>query len=253
MRNLSKSLFGVMMNQNNLFNTRILIGGILIILGVVFLLDNLNIVEFHFPPYLFSFPTFLLLIGIIIVMNSNKKGFGIFLIVLSSFWLLSKAIPGVNFGDFLIPLIFLSLGLYLILKKRKEHSHRYAKTDYFINNRTINTDLIDEIAVFGGGEKVIISENFKGGSITAIFGGMTLDFSSAKLSEGENVLDFLAIFGGAEIIIPNDWNVISDVLPIFGGVSNKRKKNPDMYINTDKTLIIKGLVMFGGCEIKYSK
>ena len=32
-----------------------------------------------------------------------------------------------------------------------------------------NNNYIDDVAIFGGGHKTIISDNFKGGNITAVF------------------------------------------------------------------------------------
>jgi len=55
------------------------------------------------------------------------------------------------------------------------------------------------------------------------------------------------VFGGASLIIPPDWNVKSDVLNLFGGFSDKRRTSQ---VNNNKTLTIKGVVIFGGGELK---
>ena len=64
------------------------------------------------------------------------------------------------------------------------------------------------------------------------------------------MIDVLIMFGGTEIRVPNSWNVILSVTPIFGGFSNKIRRDPNVPVNQSKTLIIKGLAMFGGGEIK---
>ena len=41
-----------------------------------------------------------------------------------------------------------------------------------------------------------------------------------------------------------------DILPIFGGFSNKIRRDPDAVIDTERTLLIKGFVLFGGGEVR---
>jgi len=41
------------------------------------------------------------------------------------------------------------------------------------------------------------------------------------------------------------------LVPIFGGFSDKRIKDPNRVYEEDKLLLIKGLVLFGGGEIKF--
>ena len=41
-----------------------------------------------------------------------------------------------------------------------------------------------------------------------------------------------------------------NVTSIFGGFSNKSVKDPSSFVDQSKTLIIKGLVVFGGGELK---
>ena len=83
--------------------------------------------------------------------------------------------------------------------------------------------------------------------MTNIFGGTEIDLSQADLM-GTAVLDVTALFGGATLIVPSNWNVISEAVAIMGEVKDKRvmKGLPE----TNKTLLIKGTVIFGGIDIK---
>ena len=58
------------------------------------------------------------------------------------------------------------------------------------------------------------------------------------------------MFGGTTIVVPNDWNIVMNVTSIFGGFSNKSVKDPNANVDLSRTLIIKGLVVFGGGELK---
>jgi predicted membrane protein len=114
----------------------------------------------------------------------------------------------------------------------------------------ISKDYIDDVAVFGGGTKVITSDNFKGGNITAIFGGSEIDLTACKLAEGNNVLNITAILGGTTLIVPKDWNVLLNVTSILGSFSNKIRREPNLVVDQSKALIIKGVAMLGGGEVK---
>lgn len=111
-------------------------------------------------------------------------------------------------------------------------------------------EYIDETNIFSGSEKKIISQNFRGGKITSIFGGSEIDLSSSHLAEGTNVLEVFYMFGGSSISVPADWVVVNKVTSILGGFSDKRNVNPTPTSGSGKILIIQGFVMFGGGEIK---
>ena len=53
--------------------------------------------------------------------------------------------------------------------------------------------------------------------------------------------------GGVDITVPPDWRVTSEALPILGGVQDSTKTPA---AETRGHLIIKGLVMMGGVEVK---
>jgi len=109
---------------------------------------------------------------------------------------------------------------------------------------------IDDMSIFGGGEKMVNSDNFTGGKVTAIFGGSDIDLTQAKIKNGPAVLDLFIMFGGTTIYAPKEWNVNIQLTPIFGGFSDKRFNISPAANDPDKELIIKGLVLFGGGEVK---
>jgi len=108
----------------------------------------------------------------------------------------------------------------------------------------------DSLYIFGGGDRAVNTKNFKGGSLFAMFGGYKIDFRHADMEENQAVLDASAIFGGGEIIVPEHWLVSMQGAGIFGGYEDKtRHFQPDASKPT-KTLIIKGVAVFGGIEVK---
>jgi predicted membrane protein len=112
------------------------------------------------------------------------------------------------------------------------------------------SQFIDEFNVFSGSEKKISMKNFKGGKITSIFGGSEIDLLDAELSSETNVIELFYLFGGSSIKVPNDWVVINKVTAILGGFADKRNVSTPKEPVPNKTLILRGFVMFGGGEIE---
>lgn len=221
---------------------RVWLGGLLIIIGGLFLLNSLDILDFRFSRIIISWPFFFFIIGIYVLVQSEKKIFGAILAGLGALFLLPRIFPGIVINwSVVFPLILIAVGLYIILHRRKK---------FELIKGTIKDDVIDDVNIFGGGEKVITSNNFKGGNITAIFGGSEINLTQCKLAEGINTIDIFALFGGTTIIVPKNWNVIVNVTALLGGFSNKGIKDPTVEIDMSRSLVIKGLVVFGGGEIK---
>jgi hypothetical protein len=103
-------------------------------------------------------------------------------------------------------------------------------------------------SIFGGGEHQVSSRNFQTGEMTSIFGGGEIDFSQAEIDGDQAVLEATMIFGGGEIRVPRTWNVVIDGVGIFGGYSDKTSHPPPD--TPAKKLIIRGVAVFGGLEIK---
>jgi len=233
-----------MQEQHSRIDKRILLGAVLIFLGGLFLLNSLDIISFRVSRVIFSWPFIMLVIGLFILANTNKKVLGGILSGLGALFLIPRIFPEVQYdGGIIIPIVLIILGTYIILNKRRQAQQN-------IDDQMISKDKIDDVSIFGGGTKIISSDNFKGGNITAIFGGSEINLIGCKLAEGENIIDVLCVFGGTTIIVPKEWNIVVSVTSILGGFSNKSIKNFNFIIDPSRTLHIKGLAMFGGGEVK---
>jgi predicted membrane protein len=218
------------------------LGAILIILGGLFLLNSLDIFDFRFSRIFISWPFFFFIIGSYILIQTEKKVLGGILAGLGALFLLPRIFPQISINfSVVFPILLIAVGLYIILHRRK--SLEFIKGE-------VKEDSVDDISIFGGGDKIITSKNFKGGNITAIFGGSEINMTQCQLAEGVNTIDILAMFGGTTIIVPKNWNVVVSVTSILGGFSNKGIKDPTVEIDTSRSLVIKGLVIFGGGEVK---
>lgn len=226
---------------------RIFLGGTLIAVGALYLLRNFDFINFDIAETLFTWPSILIFVGLISLFQSSKKWFGIVLIAVGGSIHISRYY-NVDFGEFILPIILIVLG-FIILVKHNRNTSGSGKPE-MSSAEEIKDDILEDISIFGGSSKFFTSDNFKGGNITSIFGGSEINLSGSKLAEGENIIDVIAIFGGTTIIVPKEWNVIVDVFPLFGGFGTKGKRDPMLVVEKDRVLRIKGVVIFGGGEIK---
>ena len=136
------------------------------------------------------------------------------------------------------------LGIYLVLKQSVRDSgdkNEYVEAEEYY---------LDVFAMFGEKIKKIKTNNFLGGKTTSLFSDLKIDLRESQLAPGTKELDTLTLFGGTNIYLPNDWNVIIKTTTIFGGFDDQRTKTEQTDDSDKKILVIKGLILFGGGDIK---
>ncbi len=234
-------------------NRSIGIGVIFIVLGAIFLLENLNILPYAFFDYFFNWKGILIGIGAIILAKGDNRNTGVVLISIGGFFILSDVLYyelGLRWFDawnIFWPLVFIVIGILLVTGRKHLFSSRHDSKKKFSD--IDQKDMLNVSAILGGGEIKVHSKNFKGGKVTAIMGGGSYDMTNAELAEGSHEIDVFCLFGGAEFIVPSGWNVRIEMNSLFGGFTDNRKvapENPD----PDRELVIRGTVLFGGGELK---
>ncbi len=215
-----------------------------IVFGVLWLLRNLGVIYGPWLEVMFSWQMILLVVGLVGYF-SNKDGNVGYLIMacVGGFWLLYDWYHWhINFWQILFPSILIISGVSVLLKinsMKKLHGKNLS-----------STDILDSVAIFGHSEVRITSQQFTGGRSTAIFGGSDVDLTKAELAPGQNVIDITNIFGGTTIIVPAHWNVRMEVTGVLGAFSDNRKNYLGSEDNNDKVLVLKGIAILGGGEIK---
>lgn len=233
------------MRHEGLSNNRALVGVILVIAGLFLVIRNTGFFPEFIDNVVFSWPMLLVTIGLVITIGSSGgKTSGIIIMAVGAFFLIPIIFSETfHMYNMFWPSIFIIIGIIFILTKR----HGWGSVS---STTPVGDDYIDYVNVFSGGERQIVSENFRGGKVTAIFGGNELDLTKAKLAQGINVLEIACVFGGTTIIVPDDWSVKIEVTPVLGGFGDSRKLNPGRTVDTGRQLIIKGAIVFGGGEVK---
>ncbi len=245
-------------NGNNNYkpnNTRKVVFGLIIVaLGALLLADNFEGLSEHIRSVVFSLPMLIVAIGILNLFGRRSYVTGVIIIMVGVFFLIPKIFYNIDpdFTRLFWPSILIAIGILIIVRRgmgHDHHHHHFHKHFHDYTAKETSDGYIDEVNIFGGNKSKIVSQNFKGGKITSIFGGSELDFTHAQLAEGTNVIDMVCMFGGTSMILPADWYVRSKVVSILGGFADKRLNISNPAVK-DRELVIKGIAIFGGGEIK---
>ncbi|MDP6130510.1 MAG: DUF5668 domain-containing protein [Dehalococcoidia bacterium] len=102
-------------------------------------------------------------------------------------------------------------------------------------------------AFFSGAEERVTSQEFKFLQATAIFGGVELDLTGARLAGDKATLEVTVFFGGLDIRVPPGWTVNLEVSPVAGEALLKRQQPAPG--EATGVLTITGTLNFGGISV----
>ena len=214
---------------------------ILIGIGVLFLLNNLNV--FYFVEWARYWPVILIAIGLVKLVDANTPAghvAGAIFVGLGAI-LLGQTLGylSVRMHD-LWPLFLIGAGLLMLFQRNSWHRVR---PGLYVHGR------MREASVFGGGKRQINTQDFTGGHIDAVFSGYEIDLRGAIMTGDSATLKVSAVFSGVEIRVPETWSVVIDGHGAFGAfVDNTTQPNPQT--PGLKRLFVKGGAVFGGVEVR---
>ena len=218
------------------------LGIILVLLGVAVLAEIVDAVPWRMRDIIFSWQMILIVLGVIFIAGQDSKSTGYILLGIGTFFILPRFFDMPDYWRNLFwPSLLIIFGLVVIFG-------RGAIGQRIRRDNVSSEDLLDDVSIFGGSDKIIGSQNFRGGKITNIFGGSKYDMRQAVLAEGKQYLEVTMIFGGSKFIVPEGWDIKIEVTSIFGGFSDKRHRSIVVTDNT-RQLIVRGVTLFGGGEI----
>lgn len=226
---------------------RIWAGSLLLLTGIFYLLYNFNALPFPVPPYVFSWQMGIILSGVYILYTSLLKG--LLLLATGVYFILPLAgiIEPVAIEK-MWPALIILLGIIILFGSgfRKK-----TKTNTMITTKnTLNNELFDIRAILSGDTRQISSYDFKGGSITAIMGGVELDLTNCYLSPEGCIIDLAVVMGGISLKISREWNIRSEITPIMSGIEDEDQHAANVHIDPAATIILRGSLVMGGIEIK---
>lgn len=221
---------------------RIFWGLVLMLVGAMFLLDQLGRLDFGEIASRW-WPAVFIIIGLSILIGNRFRDAGgaIFFILFGAFFLLMRLrIFDHSIWHYFWPLAIIACGLWLMLKPALAGAGRAASET--------GGDELRVSAVLSGMERRVESRSFRGGKAEAILGGLDLDLTRAGLAEGQASLDLTAVMGGIDLRVPREWAIVLDATPILGGVDDRTHPLPEA--ERKGVLTIKATAILGGIDIK---
>lgn len=221
--------------------SNLLWGLIFIIVGVVFGLNALGIsdINIFFDGW---WTLFIIVPCFIGLFNDDDKSGNLIGLIIGACLLLGclDVIEFEIIWKLMVPFILVMIGLSFIFK---DMLNSKIKKDIKKLNKN---DLKECCACFSSQDLDFSNEEYKGSSLTAIFGNIKCNLKDAVIKE-DVVINTTSIFGGITIYVPKDVNVKVSSTSIFGGVSDERKNKIK---DSKHTIYVNATTMFGGVEIK---
>ncbi len=212
---------------------------VIIGIGVVLLLNQLGMLP---PRFLFTFwPMILVVVGLAQMLGrqGRERVSGAGLLLAGVLVQLSKL--GILRLQDLWPLFIIFAGAALLW-----NTLRGKHVAFTPGSAASTASEFNSVYIFSGTDRKVDSKNFRGGKITAVFGGFKIDLTRSDLGGNEVVMEVNAVFGGGEIIVPETWAVVVDGAGVFGAFEDETRRASE----PTRTLHIKGAAVFGGVVIR---
>ena len=149
----------------------------------------------------------------------------------------TDVLPG-DPGQWIAPVVLIGIGLLVMFGVTRRGGE--------------TSDTVNGVALFSGRDVTSHSSRFSGGTMTALFGGATLDLTHATPAPDGAFVEVTAAFGGVDVIVPAGWRVTMTGLPVFGGFENKTRHQGELPANAPR-LDVRAVVLFGGAEVKLAE
>ncbi|HEY0215613.1 MAG TPA: DUF5668 domain-containing protein [Cellulomonas sp.] len=215
------------------------LGLVLVVGGVTALLDRLGVVDVDWGwVWSHAWPVAIIAVGLITLVSSPRAPVGPLLITGLGVILLISSLGSfdVDVWSLLWPVVVIAIGIAVISGGRRTGSAGAASTDATIS----------AFAFWWGATPRTASQDFRGGSLTAIMGGVEADLRQAWIV-GRAGLSVFTFWGGVEVKVPVGWRVEVSGLPLLGGWDDKTVApvDPDAPV-----LHVNAVCVMGGLEIK---
>jgi predicted membrane protein len=254
--------------ENGRGEGRLVMGLIVVVLGILFLLENLGLVYIR---NLWEFwPVILIVLGLARLStcstNSGRVS-GIVLVCVGGLFLANNLgfIPW-DIWHLFWPVMLILWGVGMLARSMDRGSGGGGGSAWGPNwdpsswkdrmgggfgpMRDTGPNTVHQWAFFGGSRRRVDSQDFQGGDALAIFGGIRVDLRQAASTKDEIHLEANALFGGVDIRVPESWGVIMRGMGVFGGFEDGTRGRDSGLTPGKPTLIVSGMAMFGGVTVK---
>lgn len=235
------------------FNTRTLIGIVVVILGISLLLERMGYIDEGLQIWSY-WPVIPLALGVSWMISSfSVKHFfpwgkfitSLILMIIGILYLGATFNLGIDgeiinrFWSLVFPVLIIIVGFSLLRGKTTGDSGK--------------------VAIMGGIEVGKGPWKLKSGSYLAFMGGVELDLTTAEIPDGETVLDLTAVCGGIDVTIPSHVSVSYEGIATLGGITFldhedggiiASKTTERLTETSEKSIHFQARALMGGVEIK---
>lgn len=235
---------------------RSLMGILLIGLGVLFLLDNLNILEARWV-FRNLWPLLIMAWGAArIKFGSGGEQIAGWVALAFGGLLLSNRLFGwdINVFGLFWPLILIAIGFSMFF--RSSSPWRASPPGATVGSRPEGGDgpggfadqtaSLNETAFITGVKRRNVSQTFRGGRITTFMGSVEIDLRESRMADDSARIDIEAFLGHVELRVPRDWSVESHLSSTMGHVEDRSEHPIDP---ASKRLVLEGTAFMGHVEI----
>lgn len=250
-------------HETSRFTTRLIIGLFMMVVGLLWLFDNLGMIDAG--PLIKWWPIAFVILGLIRLLGLDGRRHvvwgGILLVV--GLWVL-----GENFGYLhqsvwaLWPLVLVVVGGSVLWRATHPPSPAGAfpgaavppsggEPGGAVPPRAAapedRGERLNVFSVWSSVERRPTSSAFRGGEVSAIMGAAEIDLRAATPPPEGCVIDLFVWMGGVELLASPEWRVVNEVTAVMGAVEDERRAPA---ADATKTVRLRGLVLMGGVEIK---
>ena len=237
---------------------QIVFGVLVIVLGALFTLDNLGIVEagliLRFWPVVPLVYGLFRLTGLYCCQNTTVG----LIFTLGGALLLLHGLHLIALDPWdLWPVVLIALGVSLVSRafrhRRDEDAAPPAPaatrtpTPYFPGSRRADEPTNFSVFAVWGHTRRVVSGVFRHGDATAIMAGHDIDLREARIEGASATLDVFSWWGSINLIVPQNWRVVVEAVPLMGTVEDSSWAPAG---EAAGTLRVRGTVVMGNLAIK---
>ena len=212
---------------------QVFLGVLIVAVGVVALLVQLDVIDLSLGQLAADWwPLIVIGIGVAALVTVPRAWVGPSVIIAVGVFFLLRTLDviSVNFWE-LWPVAVILVGLSLLTS---------------FGRRSNEEDTINSTVMWWGSERRTRSQQFKGGSLTAIMGGIEVDLREADIV-GTAEIAIFTFWGGVELKVPPTWRVSVSGLPLMGGWEDETTLP---LVDGAPELVVHVTAIMGGAEIK---
>jgi predicted membrane protein len=240
---------------------KLVMGLIVVGLGIIFLLQNIGVLQVY---NIWEFwPVIVIMLGLARIANSytlsGRTAGGIMVLVGGIFLASNLGYIPWDIWRLFWPLLLILWGVAILFRgiERRNSSNPGSRPNWEMWPRPFTpspdanvSNTIHTWAIFGGSRRRLDTQQFEGGEVLAVFGGVRVDLRNAGSTRDEVYLEANALFGGVDIRVPENWTVTMRGMGIFGGYEDRTRSSENGFQPGKPNLVVTGVATFGGVTVK---